>query len=84
MDSEGASPPWGQSGFFDGLIRMPPLKDAAAPKLLGCAGPRTKAAGKAAFLMACPQGGAGWLGEKKPGARRGADRAGNVRNRSES
>ena len=61
MDSEGASPPWGQSGFFDGLIRMPPLKDAAAPK---------------------PLGGAGWLGEKKPGARRDADRAENVKNRS--
>ena len=74
----------GQSGFFDGLIRMPLLKDAAAPKLLGGAGPRTKAAGKAAFLMPCPQGGAGWLGEKKPGARRGAGRAGNVRNRSKS
>ena len=57
----------GQSGFFDELIRILLLKDAAAPKLLGCAGPRTKAAGKAAFLMACPQGGAGWLGEKKPG-----------------
>ncbi|AKU66782.1 hypothetical protein ADJ79_05270 [Ottowia sp. oral taxon 894] len=67
---------------------MPLLKDAAAPKPLGGAGPRTKvagkAAGKAAFLMACPQGGAGWLGEKKPGARRGAGRAGNVRNRSKS
>ena len=61
MDSEGASPPWGQSGFFDGLIRMPLLKDAAAPK---------------------PLGGAGWPDEKKPGARRNADRAENVKNRS--
>ena len=52
----------GQSGFFDGLIRMPLLKDAAAPK---------------------PLGGAGWPDEKKPGAWRDADRAENVKNRSE-
>ncbi|MFC2590358.1 MAG: hypothetical protein ACFNZS_10460 [Ottowia sp.] len=53
---------------------MPLLKDAAAPKLLGGAGPRTKAAGKAAFLMACPQGGAGWLARKSPA--RGGTRTG--------